>query len=228
MCSPRVTEPSGSAPDGLRLRESHSRAAERSGGRTQFEFSLPRSHAQSAGWPASAAAASPASHACARASPGPCTSCEALPATCPPATTRNRGSPVCAAQRPDGIQFTPLMWPVKSVGMMRHPGRSARSATATRRSSMAASTRSAPAGSPPRSGRPGPSRSRSPRSDRGRRDLRRVEGLPPAHRRPRRPVVDAQPERLDRLARAHRQVGASARLHRPPVVPARGSATMRR
>ena len=67
MCKPTVTRAFGSA---VRIAEticrSHSRADDRVGGITQFEFSFPRSHIQTASWPARAPAVSVANRACAR------------------------------------------------------------------------------------------------------------------------------------------------------------------
>ena len=123
MWSPSVTSAPASAPrmESV-IRESQSRARSLSGGTAQFEFSFPRSHAHKAGCPASALATSPASEDCARtmdASEYQFAMRDAV--TRPPETTRNRSSPACSPRAHEGIQFTPLMWPVKSVGMTESP-----------------------------------------------------------------------------------------------------------
>ena len=144
MCRPSVTRAVGSASRiADAMRASHARADARLGGMTQFELSLPRSHASSAAWPASAAAASPASSACASRTSGSVYQLRS-PActTLPPETTRKRASPSEPPSAHGGIQFTPLMWPVKSVGTSASPSSPARSATATSRSSIARSTSS--------------------------------------------------------------------------------------
>jgi hypothetical protein len=171
MWSPSVTSASASAPRMASVtRKSHSRARALSGGTTQFEFSFPRSNAHSALCPASAPATSRASVDCARtidASEYQLARRDAV--TRPPETTRNRSSLASSPRAHKGIQFTPLMWPVKSVGMTESPAVLASSRVETRRSTIVESTEVG-------------------------RDLRRVECTPPAHRRPSRPIIDAEPK----------------------------------
>ncbi len=142
MCKPTVSRAFGSA---VRIAEticrSHSRADDRFGGITQFEFSFPRSHIQTASWPARAPAVSVANRACARAMSGSEYQFRnALPLTLPLDTTRKRSSRSVPPSAHAGIQFTPLMCPVKRVGTSATPAPAARSATAISRSSMRGST----------------------------------------------------------------------------------------
>ena len=111
MCKPTVTRAFGSA---VRIAEticrSHSRADDRVGGITQFEFSFPRSHSQTASWPARARAVSVANEACARVMTGSEYQFRnALPLTLPSDTTRKRSSRSVPPSAHAGIQFTPLM-----------------------------------------------------------------------------------------------------------------------
>jgi hypothetical protein len=144
MCKPTVTSAvSSTARIAAPICASQARAASRLGGCTQFEFSLPTSHAQSASWPASAAATSESRRAWASATSGSAYQWRSPDSTTmPPETTRKRASP---SERPSahaGIQFTPLMWPVNSVGTSDSPSSPARSATMTSRSTIARSTSS--------------------------------------------------------------------------------------
>ena len=144
MCKPTVTSAVSSAVRiAAPIRASQARAASRLGGSTQFEFSLPRSHAQSASWPASAAATSEASRAWASATAGSAYQLRSPDSTTAPAdTTRKRTSPSEPPSAHAGIQFTPLMWPVNNVGTTESPSSPARSATVTSRSTIARSTAS--------------------------------------------------------------------------------------
>src|ERR1019366_1708874 len=111
MCRPTVTSTVWSA---VRIAEvicsSQFRADDRLGGTTQFEFSLPRSHAHEAWWPARAAAAPAANKAWALATSGSAYQLR-RPAlvTLPPDTTRKRSSPSDPPSAHAGTQFTPLM-----------------------------------------------------------------------------------------------------------------------
>ena len=123
------------------MRSSHARADDRLGGTTQLEFSLPRSHAQTALWPERARAASPASNAWALAIALSVYQLRNPESTmCPPDITRKRLSRTVPPIAHVGIQFTPLMWPVNRVGMIARPARSARSDTVTSRWSIPACT----------------------------------------------------------------------------------------
>ena len=128
--------------------------------------------------------------------------------TAPPDTTRKRSSPSVPPSAHAGIQFTPLMWPVKSVDDERTARAvGAASAVSTSRSSMRVRRpRPAPAGSPPSAGRSGPSRSplaAMRAKSRARRSAASKRGHQPMAVASR-PVVDAEPEAAQDRHRARR------------------------
>src|SRR6476646_6873581 len=111
MCNPTVTSAVASA---LRIAEvrraSHARAADRVVGITQLEFSLPRSHAQTASCPARTAAASAAKRTWASPTAESVYQLRSpVSTTLPPETTRKRGSRLEPPSAQVGIQLTPLM-----------------------------------------------------------------------------------------------------------------------
>ncbi len=126
------------------MRSNQASAVDVSGGTVQLEFSLPRSHAHTAGWPESAPAAAAASRSWAATTsaseyqlrtphPGAWTR--------PPDTTRKRRSPAAPPTAHGGIQFTPLMCPVNRVTISSAPASVAASAASTSRARMRLSMR---------------------------------------------------------------------------------------
>ena len=118
---------------------SQRRPSSRVAGIQQLEFSFPRSHIRSAGWPPSARAASRARRAWACSTAGSAQSRLARSIGASPVTVRNRRAGVDPRAQ-GGYQFTPLMWPVKSVGMSPTPVLDAMSATTRSFASARSST----------------------------------------------------------------------------------------
>ena len=201
MCNPTVTRAFGSA---VRIAEticrSHSRADDRVGGITQFEFSFPRSHIQTASWPARAPAVSAANKACARAMSGS------------EYQFRNRASvdPAVGHHTKAIVAIRPAERPRRNPVHSAHvPGEEG------------GNERDAGPGGQIRHGdqpiqhapihlargrlevRPGQEEPDRVETARGNPceiggDLRAIEVRPPPHRRSSRPVVDAEPETLAR------------------------------
>ena len=201
MCNPTVTSAVSSAARIAEARRaSHARAAARVGGTTQLEFSLPRSHAQTASCPARAAAASAASRTWASPTAGSVYQLRSPVSTTAAArddpeasvsvraSERPRRDPVHAAHvtgEKRGDQREPE--PAGEIGDHDEPIEHRAIDPARGRLEVFPGEehphRVETAGGDPR--KVGC-------------NLGRIESRPPAHRGTRRPVVDADPERLPR------------------------------